>query len=108
MAQANRAYRNGARMQRRAMNPQAQLMNALWFCARNYARAQMKEQGMRVSEVEPRQLHLAAEALLKQHWQRFLEEAQALCARANVRNFVQRRMASSSSTFSVRVVIGVR
>lgn len=77
---ADRAYPNGVRMQRR-INPQAQLMNALWFCARNHARAQMKEQGIRVQEIEPRQLHLAAEALLKQHWQRFASEAEAMLAR---------------------------
>jgi hypothetical protein len=81
MAQADhRAYPNGVRMQRR-MNPQAQLITLARFIAKSHARAALKEQGIRVQYVEPRQLHLAAEALLRERWAEFAEQAQTMLAK---------------------------
>jgi hypothetical protein len=60
----HRAYPNGVRMQRH-MNPQAQLITE--------ARAMLKEQGIRVQYVEPRELHIAAEELLRERWSEFAE-----------------------------------
>jgi hypothetical protein len=58
------------------MTPQAQLLALAHHIAKSEARAAMKEQGIKVQYVEPRDLHRAANALMKEHWQRFLEEAE--------------------------------
>ena len=105
MAQADhRAYPNGVRMQRR-MNLQAQLITLARFIAKSHARAALKEQGIRIQYVEPRQLHLAAEALLRERWGEFASEAQAMLAKIeanSVRKLARKRTLSANNAAAIK------
>lgn len=85
------------------MNPKAQLMMALRLYARSHVKAQLKEQiGIRAREVEAREITIAAEQYLTEHWRELLPMAEAFCARSNVRTNAQRKQRSNRSTIAVQ------
>jgi hypothetical protein len=65
MAQANRAYHSGA------------LTTALRYYAKQAVKEHWRSQGLKPQYIEPRQLHLAAEAWLSEHWAELLPKAEA-------------------------------
>jgi len=78
-----------------------QLMTALRFYARNHVRYAMREQlGIKARYVEAREITIAAEQWLSDHWREVLPEAQALCAK--IESGAQKRKAVRSKASVVQ------
>ena len=84
--------------------PPGAKLHMMMFYAKHAAKEEMKAQGIRVAYIQPREVRLRAEELLRERWEEFERLAQPVLARisAKFNKSARRKQRSNPSTIPVQ------